>query len=1097
MRVKKKLLFFSVLFFISTVLYYLLNSNFFKKNNKISDEQPAYAHYKARVFIALNHSHGRIRQHHEDTEHKCESIGSHSSADIQMFNVYKELKFDNLDGGAWKQGWNVQVDTKRWNTDNKLKVFVVPHSHNDPGWLKTFEHYYETQTRFIFNNMIEKLRENPHRKFIWAEVSYLSLWWNEVSEVKRNRFKELVDNGQIEIVTGGWVMTDEANSHYYSIIQQLTHGHQWLRDNLQIEPKRSWSIDPFGVSPTMPFLLGHFGLESLVVQRTHYAVKKYLAKHKQLEFRWRQFWDGSGKHDFFTHMMPFYGYDIPHTCGPDPAICCQFDFKRTPQFSITCPWKKPPQMINDKNVAFRAELLLDQYRKKAELYDTNVLLIPLGDDFRYDVMAEWDLQYQNYQKLFDYMNKNPSFHVEAKFGTLQDYFEAVENQKSADAFPSLQGDFFTYADRDDYYWSGYYTSRPYYKRMDRELMSSLRSAEILHSLAWKSAALRDSKWLLSDSTQFIKLLRQARASLSLFQHHDGITGTAKDDVVNDYADKLQKGMDGAELVMQQSLNFILNPNKDTTQRDPEKIYFELKESRKTPSSDRKHKMISLTVDDSLRRVVVFNSLSWHRIEILNLKIDSNRFYEIIDEHDNLIPYQVNPFCEINDHGSGCHLIHFKVDIRPLEIKTFFLRYNPELTNDVNMASLKIMNSFTISSDLERVREFIKDRPPVSEFSIQNEKLSVAFRPNGLIKAISLKNTDFTVPIHLHFIKYGCRHQSRVMCGAYLFIPDGDARTVDCADPMVKIIEGKLISSVITYCDYVVHAVNIFNAVGPEEYGVEIQNLVDIRTEKNFEIGMKISTNVKNDGIFYTDLNGYQIVKRQYLKKLPLQANYYPMPSSIYIEDEKSRVTVVSAQPLGASSIGEGEIEVMMDRRLNQDDELGLGQGVLDNKPILNVFRLVVEKKMPNCKKVPESHLAGYLSVISYLSMNAILYPLTLFVRSDIETKDNDLLTTYSISTLNTSVDVHIVSMTTLPETSGVGLVLHRAELDTCVHQEYEHYILGDGMVNLTSFVPVNENDVVCSSSLSFVNINDKSVLNNMYNLCPMDLAAFYVGNRER
>lgn len=34
-----------------------------------------------------------------------------------------------------------------------------------------------------------------------------------------------------------------------------------------------------------------------------------------------------------------------------------------------------------------------------------------------------------------------------------------------------------------------------------------------------------------------------------------------------------------------------------------------------------------------------------------------------------------------------------------------------------------------------------------------------------------------------------------------------------------------------------------------------------------------------------------------------------MPSTIYIEDENARVTLVSAQPLGASSLDEGEMEV--------------------------------------------------------------------------------------------------------------------------------------------------------------------------------------------
>lgn len=73
--------------------------------------------------------------------------------------------------------------------------------------------------------------------------------------------------------------------------------------------------------------------------------------------------------------------------------------------NISSPWGVPPQPITDANVKSRAELLLDQYRKKSQLYGDdgkhNVLLVTLGDDFRYTDMNEAHAQFENYERLME------------------------------------------------------------------------------------------------------------------------------------------------------------------------------------------------------------------------------------------------------------------------------------------------------------------------------------------------------------------------------------------------------------------------------------------------------------------------------------------------------------------------------------------------------------------------------------------------------------------------------------------------------------------------------------------------------------------------
>lgn len=53
---------------------------------------------------------------------------------------------------------------------------------------------------------------------------FLSKWWTTASDVTKSKFMNLIREKRLEILTGGWVMTDEAVVHIFAMVDQLIEG---------------------------------------------------------------------------------------------------------------------------------------------------------------------------------------------------------------------------------------------------------------------------------------------------------------------------------------------------------------------------------------------------------------------------------------------------------------------------------------------------------------------------------------------------------------------------------------------------------------------------------------------------------------------------------------------------------------------------------------------------------------------------------------------------------------------------------------------------------------------------------------------------------
>ena len=394
-------------------------------------------------------------------------------------------------------------------------VHLVPHSHCDAGYQKSFDDYYHSEVQYTLDSMLVALQQRQDRRFVWEEVSYFSVWWDQASQEERQLVTTLVEKGQLEFIGGGWVMHDEADTSVYATLNQMTLGLQFLNETLNVRPRHEWHIDPFGHSIFMAELYSLLGYTSIILNRVPDSVKQQMRAEKSLEFMWRSPFSGR---EIFTHVL-----DTHYSTPALPAFL---------------------------SLEVKVAMLVAICKEKLGWYMTDHVLVPFGNDFAFQNATK---DFASMDEIVDAINSNSTaYGLTIRYSTLSEYMDAVLS--AGVTFPSRGGDFLPYIACSpceaalcfassnpcgvaDSFWSGFYTSKPAQKLLSGVQDASLRALETIRALS-----------LFLGNGNVEEALVLAKNTSAIMQHHDAITGTSFTESYNDYNVRLGKALTAGDSV---------------------------------------------------------------------------------------------------------------------------------------------------------------------------------------------------------------------------------------------------------------------------------------------------------------------------------------------------------------------------------------------------------------------------------------------------------------------------------------------------------------------------------------------------------------------
>ncbi|KAL5860797.1 hypothetical protein ACOSQ4_002093 [Xanthoceras sorbifolium] len=786
---------------------------------------------------------------------------------------------------------------------DKINVHLVPHSHDDVGWLKTVDQYYVGANNSIrgaciqnvLDSVISSLLDDKNRKFIYVEMAFFQRWWRQQSKAMQVKVKELVDSGQLEFINGGMCMHDEATPHYIDLIDQTTLGHRFIKDEFGKLPRVGWQIDPFGHSAVQAYLLGaELGFDSLFFARIDYQDRAKRLKERTLEVVWRGSKSLGSSSQIFTGIFPRH-YDPPDG----------FTF----EVNDVSPPIQDDILLFDYNVQERVNDFVAAALAQANVTRTNHIMWLMGTDFRYQYANSW---FRQIDKFIHYVNKDgrvnalystPSIYTDAKFATNEEW-------------PLKTEDFLPYADHPNAYWTGYFTSRPAFKGYVRFLSNYYLVARQLEFFKGRSSS-GPTTDALADA-------------LAIAQHHDAVSGTERQHVAADYALRMSIGFIEAEKVVASSLAFLVESRSSTVQRNS------LTNFQQCPLLNISYCPPSETVisDGKSLVVVVYNPLGWKRKEVIRIPVSSESVIvkdsggRIIDSQ--LLPlsnatlsirnYYVKAYLGKSPSGTLKYWLAFSASVPPRGFSTYIVSIAKQ-TGPRSTISTLYGSEGSTSSTIEIGQGNLK-----LLYSADEGKLTHFINSRNLVTASAEQSYSY-------YSGNDGTDKDPQASGAYVFRPNNTFPIKSENQVPFTVVRGPVLDEVHQQISpWISQITRVYK--GKEHVEVEFTiGPIPIDDGIGKEITTQITTAMKTNRTFYTDSNGRDFIKRiqdfrtdwDLQVNQPIAGNYYPVNLGIYVQDDNTEFSVLVDRSVGGTSLVDGQIELMLHRRLLHDDVRGVGE----------------------------------------------------------------------------------------------------------------------------------------------------------------------------